>query len=234
MLELDYPLARAWLSRLLNGERPFSLDTRRCYLDITDEKGKRILRFRYPLCINLNQDAPLNSLETTDSETPGSYALLLLQAGNAALATVEDGRMARHNVISKYVTRKKQGKAQLNYLKTKGKSRAGSRIRLANMELFLEEALDWLEVHISGRHQTLLYSCPPPLWGLLFSRKRQPPFTKKDPRLRKIPLDIKIPRFAEVRRARHEVERGRVEWTEPLPEDLKKSIQALWEGTLGF
>ncbi len=230
MLELDYPRALGFLKYALQNRDRIDLDVKRCYCDYTGDRERLLLRFRYPLCINLPEEKPLRALEGLPAKIPGPYSILLLQAGNAALATVENGRITHHNVISKYVTRKKQGKAQLNYLNTKGKSRAGSRIRLKNMALFIDEVLDWFDTHLGNRHQTLLYSCPPPLWGLLFSGKRQPPFTKKDSRLRKIPLDINIPRFAEVKRARHEIEQGRLEWSDPLPDAVREEITRLWEG----
>ena len=229
-LQLDYALSVKYLRHLLQQDHAYRLDIRRCYLDLTGTGDETLLRFRYPLCLNLTEDQTPHLPDRVDARVPADYAILLLQAGNAALATVENGRITHHNVISKYVTRKKQGKAQLNFLNTKGKSRAGSRIRLANTVLFIEEVLDWFDTYLGNRHQTLLYSCPPPLWGLLFSGKRQPPFTKKDSRLRKIPLDINIPRFVEVKRARHEIELGRLEWSDPLPDAVREEITRLWEG----
>ena len=68
------------------------------------------------------------ALEGLPQKIAAPYAIILLHAGNAALAVVENGRIT-HQVISKYVTSKKQGKAQLNYLNTKA-SRAPGRTGL--------------------------------------------------------------------------------------------------------
>ena len=65
-----------------------------------------------------------------------NYVLILIKAGMASVAFFDNGNMADHKVFRAYMVRKKQGKSQLKYLKTKGKSRAGSRVRLAESEAF--------------------------------------------------------------------------------------------------
>jgi hypothetical protein len=63
-----------------------------------------------------------------------------MQAGHSALAYFEDGEMRHHKVIKKYMVRG-NGKAQVGYLQTRGKSKAGSRIRLANTVSFLKTSM---------------------------------------------------------------------------------------------
>jgi hypothetical protein len=99
------------------------------------------------------------------------------------------------------MVRKKQGKAQITYLNKKGKSRAGSRIRLAQTVKFFEEINEQVNMWIKNVNpDRLLISCPPRLWGLLFQSKIKPEFSKKDPRIFKIPIDIKIADRSELSR----------------------------------
>lgn len=129
------------------------------------------------------------------------YLIILIQAGYGALGKCETGKLIEHRLIRKYMVRKKQGKAQITYLHKKGKSRAGSRIRLAQTIQFFEELNqqinNWIEQISQDR---LLISCSPRLWGLLFKSKIKPEFEKKDKRLFKIPVDVKIPDYNELLR----------------------------------
>ena len=133
--------------------------------------------------------------------TPPSFVLLLMEAGQAALGVVEEGELIRHKVIRKYMVRKKQGKAQLTHLKTQGKSRYGSRLRLANSIQFFEEINDylqkWPEVEEAS---TTLYRCTPRLWAEVFRSKVPPPFTTEDERLFSIPEDLEACNFEQMQR----------------------------------
>ena len=78
------------------------------------------------------------------------------------------------------MVRKKQGKAQLKYLSSKGKSRAGSRIRLAQTEKFLTEIGVWsATAEKQFDFRDVYYSCQPVLWGMLFKDKYGLPFRKE-------------------------------------------------------
>ncbi|MCK5077740.1 MAG: hypothetical protein KAR38_15260, partial [Calditrichia bacterium] len=134
-------------------------------------------------------------------EIPPAYYIVLIQAGNSSIGYFEEGEVIYHKVIRKYMVRKKQGKAQITYLNKKGKSRAGSRIRLAETVEFFKEINDKLdEWERLGEAKKILYSCPAKLWGMLFNSKILPPFDKKDERLIKIPMDVKVPNFEELMR----------------------------------
>ncbi|HAA55507.1 MAG TPA: hypothetical protein DCE42_12170 [Myxococcales bacterium] len=129
------------------------------------------------------------------------HIILLIQAGNAALGYIEDGDILHHKVIRKYMVRKKQGKAQVTHLNQKGKSRLGSRIRLANTKAFFEEIHDKLvEWDVVDNADIILYSCPTKLWSLLYDAKTTLAWQREDPRLQKIPTHVHTPNFDELQR----------------------------------
>lgn len=153
---------------------------------------------------------PLETYLTRVPSEPPTYLILLMQAGAAALGVVREERWIHHKVIRKYMVRKSQGKAQLTYLQQKGKSRAGSRIRLAESVEFFEEINEKLSTWmVTSDVEYLLYSCPPRLWGYLFRSRVMPPFSMEDPRLHKIPLDVDTPNLDELERVHHFVQQGR-------------------------
>ncbi len=83
-------------------------------------------------CISLGdylQDLPLE---------PSRQAVVILQAGAAALGLFEGGQELRTKSLKRYVVRG-NGRSQSTHLKTKGKSRYGSRLRLQNAKAILEE-----------------------------------------------------------------------------------------------
>lgn len=132
-------------------------------------------------------------------DTPQPYLMALVQLGAAAMGYFEDGEPLAHKAFKKYMKRHKQGRAQINYLKTRGKSKAGSRVRLANTIDFFEEVNERLTAWETQYHPPrILYSCTAQVWGLMFQSNVPPPFEKKDPRLIKIPLDVDVPTFEEL------------------------------------
>ena len=129
------------------------------------------------------------------------YLIILIQAGYSAVCHCENGQIVGHKLVRKYMVRKKQGKAQITYLNKKGKSRAGSRIRLAQTVQFFEEINVQVNLWITDvEPDRMLISCPPRLWGLLFQSKIKPEFSKKDERIFKIPADIKVADRSELSR----------------------------------
>ncbi|MGD9899209.1 MAG: hypothetical protein AB7T22_08800 [Calditrichaceae bacterium] len=175
-----------------------------------DDVNEKIFDFRPPLPIPqisaISESALFSELPLV---LPPPYLILLIQAGNSALAYIKEGKIEKHKVIKKYMVRKKQGKSQISYLKTKGKSRAGSRVRLANAVLFFEEInaklQEWTKGNEVGR---ILYSWPVSMSELIYNSKIKPPFEKKDSRLIKIPMDVNIPNFAELQRVNRFVMKG--------------------------
>ncbi|MEM7356537.1 MAG: hypothetical protein AAF657_37320, partial [Acidobacteriota bacterium] len=111
----------------------------------------------------------------------------------------------------RYVVRGK-GRAQPLHLKTKGKSRYGSRLRLANARRLLvetnEKLNEWEEDF--GPADRIYYSCPVRLWPSLFEASPAPPFEKSGPLVR-IPLDLPRPTVDVLLRTYRSFEYGRIE-----------------------
>lgn len=151
----------------------------------------------------------LKEIRAQIEQAKGTYTIILIQAGSAALAYYEREALSRHKVIKKYMIRKKQGKSQINHLKSKGKSRYGSRVRLQNTVLFFEEINATLQKwNVSQNSETILMSLPVNLKSLLFSSKIPVPFDKKDPRIKRVPIDVRVPTFKELKHINWMVTRG--------------------------
>lgn len=167
-------------------------------------------------------------LDTIPEEIP-PYIILLVQVGAAALGYYSDGEAYDHKAIKKYMKRHKRGKSQISYLNTRGKSKAGSRIRLANTVSFFEEInkrlTDFEELYEAER---ILYSITPQLWGLMFGSKVNVPFEKKDKRLIKIPRDVHIPDFEEMEKINEIFKHGYL-WlpTEEVPPQIQGILENL-------
>ena len=139
-------------------------------------------------------------VDELDTWIPPFY-LILMQAGHSALGYFEGGELVFHKTIKKYMVRRKHGKAQIGHLSTRGKSKAGSRIRLANTVQFFEDINAKLEEWaLEDEVSSILYSCPVRMLPLWFGSKVKPPFAREDERLRKVPVDIHRPGLEELER----------------------------------
>ncbi len=144
-----------------------------------------------PLLLKKDLDAVVS--QEISTQIP-NILIVLAQAGSASLGFSEAGILKHHKVIKKYMVRKSQGKAQLTHLKTKGKSRLGSRIRLQQTDQFFNEIHEKIEEwNVLPKVDLILYSCPVRLWSFLFDEADKVSFEKNDPRLIKIPLDLEVP-----------------------------------------
>ncbi|MEM8901455.1 MAG: hypothetical protein AAGC85_25320 [Bacteroidota bacterium] len=187
---------------------------------VIDHDRTPILDIRLPLTFSPIPENTLLSeyLDKLDDIHP-PYLIALIQAGAAALGYAENGEISLHKNIKKYMKRHKRGKAQISYLNSKGKSKAGSRIRLANTISFLEEIneklTEWEEDYEPKR---IMYSCSAQLWGLLFKSNIPPPFEKKDERLIKIPKDVHIPSLEELMAVNKFVKKGKLTFHGSHPE----------------
>ena len=199
------------------------IDYNKNVITIFDEHDHTQIKYNYPLVLNLNENVikDKNLLNNCINSIP-PFLMMLIQTGNAALGLYKDGNVLQHKVIRKYMTRQKQGKSQLKYLKTKGKSRAGSRIRLANSVQFFEEINRYL-VDWTGANsiETIIYSCTPMLWGMLFQSKISPPFTKKDKQLKKLPLSTGVPNFKIMKSAARYSQKGYIHIMPDCNEELQ-------------
>ena len=124
------------------------------------------------------------------------YLMLLVQSGSASIGVFENEKCLAHKVFSAYMVRKKQGKSQIKHLKTKGKSRAGSRVRLASTLEFFENINTRLTNHCQEyAFDRIAMSCSKILLPYLFGSKVPTPFDKKDPRIYRIPKHLHQPNY---------------------------------------
>ncbi len=144
-------------------------------------------------------------------EEPGRHCVILMQAGAVSLGRFAGAQPIAKKSLRRYVVRGK-GRAQPLHLKTKGKSRYGSRLRLANARKLLvetnEKLIEW-EKEI-GPADRFYYSCPVRLWPSLFETSPPPPFEKSGPLVR-IPRDLPRPTVDVLLRTYRSLEYGRVE-----------------------
>lgn len=120
-----------------------------------------------------------------------NIALVLVKAGTASVGFFENGHLSSHKVFRSYMVRKKQGRSQIKYLKTKGKSRAGSRVRLQQALEFFQNINSRLnEIDEANRLERIAISCSKTLWPYLFGEDARPPFKKDDNRLLRVPIHI--------------------------------------------
>ncbi|MEL7006131.1 MAG: hypothetical protein AAFN93_25900, partial [Bacteroidota bacterium] len=104
----------------------FDVDAEKLRLTVRNSNDSCEVQIRLPLSYRSTEGDQLPVKDEVN------YVLLLIQAGSAALGFFENDINLDHKVFKSYMVRKKQGKSQLKYLNAKGKSRAGSRVRLAN------------------------------------------------------------------------------------------------------
>ena len=116
------------------------------------------------------------------------YCITLVRAGQAAVAYFHQGMLLDHKIFRGYLVRQKQGKSQFKYLKTKGKSRSGSRIRLEETLQFFKEINTRLQLY--AKQYPLNFwglGCAKTLWPLVFDGEVKPPFTSKSLELIELP-----------------------------------------------
>lgn len=167
---------------------PRVYDPEKHRLIILDENRNEVVYFRLPIVL-----PPPEQLTTGEAKLV-NYVILLIQSGSCAMGYFENGINLDHKVFRAYMVRMKQGKSQVKYLKTKGKSRAGSRVRLAETVEFFENINERLQQYFS-QHQVhrIAISCSKILIPYLFQSKVPTPFDKRDARLFKIPKHIPTP-----------------------------------------
>ena len=128
------------------------------------------------------------------------FSLVLIRAGQAVTGYFHRGELIDHKVFRAYMVRQKQGKSQIKHLKTKGKSRAGSRIRLAESELFFEEINDRLTSYANQFPVDFWgISCAKTMWPFFFSSSVSPPFSSKSKNLIELPVHIAQASFEELK-----------------------------------
>lgn len=177
------------LLALQTSQRHYTYDHEKHRLILYDTAQNEQLYFRLPITI------PFSAAKNWALSTEVNYVILLIQSGNCALGFFEDGENLNHKVFRSYMVRKKQGKSQIKYLKTKGKSRAGSRVRLGETVEFFENINERLQAYFEdyGHIDRIAISCSKTLIPYLYNSKVATPFDKNDPRLYKIPKHVHTP-----------------------------------------
>ena len=136
------------------------------------EKEGEQFQFRLPITLGVKNDA-------IDEMHVVKYLMLLVQTGSSAIGVFEGEECLEHKVLSAYMVRKKQGKSQIKHLKTKGKSRAGSRVRLAKTLEFFELINERVTRHFDeNEFDRIAFSCSKILMPFLYGSKIPTPFEK--------------------------------------------------------
>ena len=225
---ISYPNSINLLNFLKSQEFTYELDFKKNHFKMFNKEYEKIVQFNYPLIINITESLinDKDFLKKVRFQDP-AFTVMLIQTGYAALGLCKEGKLVHHKMIRKYITRKKQGKSQLKYLKTKGKSRAGSRIRLSNAVMFFEEINIMLSEWAEGeKADSIIYSCTPMLWGMLYQSKTKPPFVKKDERLKKLPINSGLPNTEALKKAISYCQNGYVFVSPVCPAKLSEEIES--------
>lgn len=186
-------------------------------LVLHDASGDDWAHFRLPIT--------LPYIHPEEEDTNISYVILLIQSGSCALGYFEDGVNLEHKVFRAYMVRKKQGKSQIKYLKTKGKSKAGSRVRLGEAREFFEninERLrEYFEYYKVGR---IAMSCSKTLLPFFYQSKTPPPFDKKDERILKIPMHVHLPNYEVMMEVNEFLLKGELRYEEQHEERVQQLL----------
>ncbi|MFY0606754.1 MAG: hypothetical protein JXR10_08565 [Cyclobacteriaceae bacterium] len=166
------------------GVPSFEYDFKKHLIRLLDEDHEELGHIRLPLHISLDKGLHIN-------ETVPFVLYMTIESGNAAICISEGKDISYHTTIGAYMTRKKQGFSQIKYLNKKGKSRAGSRVRLAGTITFFEEINETLgHLFIEYEFDRIALNCSTSLIPYLYQSKVSCPFEKDDHRLYKIPLHL--------------------------------------------
>lgn len=152
--------------------------------------------------------------------TIGVQVVLLLRAGSAAMGVFADTECLAHRCRRRYVVRG-NGKAQTTWVRTRGKSRYGSRLRLQNADRLLDDVATttiewagWLD-----DASVIHWSCPERQWAALHEHEPTLSALHDDPRARRIALHVHEPRFEELQRVWWRLRHGRLETSRPTHDD---------------
>ncbi|MFY0598612.1 MAG: hypothetical protein JXR03_03000 [Cyclobacteriaceae bacterium] len=180
-----YRLSFPQLFELVNQHFPtYEYNFKRHVILLKDVDHNPLGTIRLPLHLALNQDLSINTNEA-------QVLYLSLESGHAAISIMHGQENLYHTTFGAYMTRKKQGFSQIKYLNKKGKSRAGSRVRLASTTEFFEKLnLTLTELFEMYDIDRIALNCNTTLNPYLYQSKVKCPFEKSDPRLYKIPLHI--------------------------------------------
>lgn len=121
-------------------------------------------------------------------------AMVLMQAGATAIGMFERGKPVATKSFKRYVTRG-NGKAQATFLKTKGKSRYGSRLRLGNAKRQLEETAERIATfwRVIGVPEQVFVGVPVRLRAELIAASPELAKSEDEGRVVRVPKDVPVP-----------------------------------------
>jgi len=181
--------------KIRDGFPNHNYDFKKHSIILENKDGDSIGHIRLPLHLTIN-----DQLEITNQEAKTLY--LSIESGHAAICMMDGKANGFHTTFSAYMTRKKQGVSQIKYLNKKGKSRAGSRVRLAKALEFFEKINTTLTKLLDEYPVArIALDCSTTLIPYLHQSKVPCPFEKKDARLYKIPLHIPQSNFTNLDKA---------------------------------
>lgn len=153
------------------------------------------------------------------------YCIVLVQSGSAAIGYIQGGEITHHKVFKSYMVRMKQGTSQIKYLKTKGKSKAGSRVRLGNSKDFFENINERLQEWFEELPiDCIAFSCSKILLPFFFNASVPCPFDKHDERIYKIPRHIKSPNLEELFAVQKHLQMGELQIEDIGQEAIKELL----------
>ena len=184
--KIDLNLAKNFLNRQRMLGIEFNWTKATQTLEGYEKNGHLLFKVRLPYFMDLD--------EMTESIVEASIfniMIILIKAGIGSVGFFENGELSSHKVFRAYMVRKKQGKSQIKYLKTKGKSRAGSRVRLQQTVAFFDNINIRINDLIKTNHvDRIAISCSKTLWPHLFAGNVHASFKKDDSRVMRVPIHI--------------------------------------------
>ncbi len=136
--------------------------------------------------------------------------VILLRAGRGAIGIWSNGRLERHRILNRYVVRAAQGRAQSGKNRQKRTRSTGAAIRGRNETRFIEDL-----VTLFGKWQQEFFQCDevyvsasPRLWGEVLRGQGHAVFSSKDPRIKRLGLQVGRPGRAELQRIVFELTYG--------------------------
>ena len=200
---------------LASGIPELRYDHKRHLIELLDENKDVQGYLRLPLHLSIDE-----TLKVTSEWCTCIY--IAIASGSAALSIMEGEENLYHTTFGAYMTRKKQGYSQIKYLHKKGKSRAGSRVRLAETVTFFEKINTTLqELFDHYDFDRIALSCSVSLIPLLFGSKVSCPFDKTDERLYKIPLHLPQSNYSNLDKAVQKLATPQLSFHEALRSEIE-------------
>jgi hypothetical protein len=215
--KIDTSELKDLVKALLSKQFKFEVLTKKNKINFMTESNQILFSIRPPL--NLPRLIP-NLEEWLKLPEIDEYVVLLARSGIASVGLFKSGKFTHHKVFRSYLNRKKQGKSQITYLKTKGKSRAGSRVRLENAKTFITNLNTYINKINPLNRIPLFYFIPVPLLSFWRQSSTHPPKAILLHESKTIPLNVKTPGFDEMKRVNKLLQKAEINF--PNKDDYVK------------